>query len=77
MSYRNTQLLAVRIYSIPARPNFIARSGLGADTYVRVGSTNRKLSGADRQGQRRMGRTNHGAGTVGRHGWMGTPDAAG
>ena len=42
VSYRNTQLLAVRIYPSSMRPHFIARAGLEAGTYVRVGSTNRR-----------------------------------
>ncbi len=41
-SYRNTQLLAVRVYPSPARPHFIERAGLEAGTYVRLGSTNRQ-----------------------------------
>ena len=41
LSYRNTQLLAVQVYPSPARPHFIARAGLDASVYVRVGSTNR------------------------------------
>ena len=46
-SYRNTQLLAVRVYPSPARPHFIRREGLGHGAYVRLGSTNRQydLSG--------------------------------
>ena len=42
LSYRNKQLLAVRVYPSPARPHFIARAGLDAGVYVRVGSTNRR-----------------------------------
>ena len=42
VSYRNTQLLAVRIYPSSMRPHFISRAGLEAGTYVRVGSTNRR-----------------------------------
>ena len=41
LTFRNTQVLAVRVYPSPARPHFIAREGLRAGTYVRVGSTNR------------------------------------
>ena len=41
-SYRNTQLLAVRVYPSPARPHFIKREGLGHGAYVRLGSTNRQ-----------------------------------
>ena len=40
--YRNVQLLAVRVHPSPARPHFIARAGLEAGAYVRVGSTNRQ-----------------------------------
>ena len=32
----------MRIYPSPARPHFIARAGLDAGVYVRVGSTNRR-----------------------------------
>ena len=42
VSYRNTQLLAIRIYPSPARPHYIARAGLEGGAYVRVGSTNRQ-----------------------------------
>ena len=42
LSYRNRQLLAVQVYPSPARPHFIARAGLDAGVYVRVGSTNRQ-----------------------------------
>ena len=34
-------VLAMHVYPSPARPHFIAREGLRAGTYVRVGSTNR------------------------------------
>ena len=42
VSYRNTQLLAIRVYPSPARPHYIARAGLEGGAYVRVGSTNRQ-----------------------------------
>ena len=42
VSYRSTQLLAVRVYPSPARPHYIARAGLEGGAYVRVGSTNRQ-----------------------------------
>ena len=42
VSYRNRQLLAVRVYPSSTRPHYIARTGPDAGTYVRVGSTNRR-----------------------------------
>ena len=42
VSYRNRQLLAVRVYPRSTRPHYIARTGPDAGTYVRVGSTNRR-----------------------------------
>ncbi len=49
VNYRNAQLLAVRIYPSSRRPHFIARAGLEAGTYVRVGSTlQEKLRKANR-----------------------------
>ena len=42
LSYRQTQVLAVRIHPSPIRPHHVAREGLGRGTYVRVGSTNRR-----------------------------------
>ena len=42
VSYRNKQLLAVRVYPSSTRPHYIARTGPDAGTYVRVGSTNRR-----------------------------------
>ncbi|WP_428104059.1 ATP-binding protein [Candidatus Palauibacter sp.] len=42
LRFRSAQVLAVRVHPSPARPHFIARQGLEAGTYVRVGSTNRQ-----------------------------------
>ena len=42
VSYRNRQLLAVRVYPSSTRPHYIARTGPDAGTYVRMGSTNRR-----------------------------------
>ena len=42
MSYRDRQLLVVRVYPSPSRPHFIKRAGRRSGTYVRVGSTNRQ-----------------------------------
>ena len=42
VSYRNRQLLGVRVYPSSTRPHYIARTGPDAGTYVRVGSTNRR-----------------------------------
>ena len=41
LTFRNLQVLAVQVHPSPARPHFIAREGLRAGAYVRVGSTNR------------------------------------
>ena len=46
LKYRQTQVLAVQVYPSPARPHFIARAGLEAGAYVRVGSTNRRVDAA-------------------------------
>ena len=43
---RQTHVLAVQVYPSPARPHFIARAGLEAGAYVRVGSTNRRADAA-------------------------------
>ena len=42
ISYRDRQLLAVRVYPSGSRPHFIKRAGQRSGTYVRVGSTNRQ-----------------------------------
>ncbi len=42
LSYRDRQLLAVRVHPSAARPHFIRQAGLRSGTYVRVGSTNRQ-----------------------------------
>ena len=42
LRFRSKQVLAVRVHPSPARPHFLARQGLEAGTYVRVGSTNRQ-----------------------------------
>ncbi len=42
LSYRDTQVLAIRIYPSASRPHYLTTSGLEAGTYVRVGSTNRR-----------------------------------
>jgi len=42
ISYRNRQLLAVRVYPSASRPHFVKRAGLRSGTYVRIGSTNRQ-----------------------------------
>ena len=42
MSFRDRQLLVVRVYPSPSRPHFIKRAGRRSGTYVRVGSTNRQ-----------------------------------
>ncbi len=42
ISYRNRQLLAVRVYPSGSRPHFVKRAGLRSGTFVRVGSTNRQ-----------------------------------
>lgn len=42
LKFRNKQVLAVRVYPSSSRPHFLARAGLEAGTYVRVGSTNRR-----------------------------------
>ena len=41
LTFRNLQVLAVHVHPSPARPHFIAREGLRAGAYVRVGSSNR------------------------------------
>lgn len=41
LSYRKTNLVAVRIHPSPLRPHFIKRVGPERGTYVRVGSTDR------------------------------------
>ena len=46
LKYRQTQVLAVQVYPSPARPHFIARAGLEAGAYARVGSTNRRADAA-------------------------------
>ena len=46
LTFRNLQVLAVHVHPSPARPHFIAREGLQAGTYVRVGSTNRLADGS-------------------------------
>lgn len=46
LSWRQTNLLAVRVYPSPRRPHYLKRAGLEAGVYVRVGSTNRR---ADRE----------------------------
>ncbi|MDE2762743.1 MAG: helix-turn-helix domain-containing protein [Gemmatimonadota bacterium] len=42
LSYRDWQLLALRVHPSASRPHFIKRSGRRGGTYVRVGSTNRQ-----------------------------------
>ena len=42
LSYRDRQLLAVRVHPSASRPHFIKRTGRRSGTYVRVGSTNRQ-----------------------------------
>lgn len=46
LKYRQTQVVAVHVYPSPARPHFIARAGLEAGAFVRVGSTNRRADAA-------------------------------
>jgi len=41
ISWRKTELLAVRVYPSPNRPHFIKKKGPELGVYVRVGSTNR------------------------------------
>ena len=42
LAFRNTHVLAVRVHPSAARPHYLARSGLEAGAYGRVGSTNRR-----------------------------------
>ena len=42
ISYRNRQLLGVRVHPSASRPHFVKRAGLRSGTYVRIGSTNRQ-----------------------------------
>ena len=42
LSYRDRQLLAVRVHPSASRPHFIKGTGRRSGTYVRVGSTNRQ-----------------------------------
>ena len=42
LAFRNTHVLAVRVYPSAARPHHLARSGPEEVAYVRVGSTNRR-----------------------------------
>lgn len=42
LGFRDTHVLAVRVYPSAARPHYLARAGLEQGTYVRVGSTNRR-----------------------------------
>ncbi|WP_419167083.1 ATP-binding protein [Candidatus Palauibacter sp.] len=42
LPFRNKHVLAVRVHPGSVRPHFIAKAGLEAGTYVRVGSTNRR-----------------------------------
>lgn len=42
ISFRDRQLLAVRVYPSASRPHFVRKAGLRSGTYVRVGSTNRQ-----------------------------------
>lgn len=46
LPWRNTHLIAVRVYPSPVRPHYVKREGLDAGVYVRVGSSNRR---ADRE----------------------------
>ena len=46
LKYRQTQVVAVQVYPSPARPHFIARAGLEAGAFVRVGSSNRRADAA-------------------------------
>ena len=46
LKYRQTHVVAVHVYPSPARPHFIARVGLEAGAFVRVGSTNRRADAA-------------------------------
>ena len=46
LSYRNTHVLAVKVFPSHARPHHIAREGLHRGTYARVGSSNRLADAA-------------------------------
>lgn len=42
LTFRDAQVLAVRIYPSPSRPHYLSSSGANAGVLVRVGSTNRQ-----------------------------------
>lgn len=42
LPWRRAHLVGIQVYPSPSRPHFLAREGVAAGTYVRVGSTNRR-----------------------------------
>ena len=46
LTYRKTHVVAVQVFPSPIRPHYLAKAGLQAGTYVRVGSTNRRVDDA-------------------------------
>lgn len=56
LAYRSTYVVAVQVHPSAARPHHVVKTGAGAGTYVRVGSTNRRADEALIEEMRRFAR---------------------